>query len=157
MSNDDRDEIGTLMDSFLSNEDLNNLAAEELAGALMAHGIKTRDVFGDGDGVNVSFGGLRDAETMLTLAMAEDGPGTLYDRAASSCVTLTELAHAEEDSGVEVDESAITRAFRDGWTWMVHPDMRGRVVSWHTSACMSADDAMQVASRLNELRNGVAL
>lgn len=157
---DDRDNtegLKKLMDEFMTDGSLGDLAAEELAAALKAHGIFVHPVFADEDGVNVALGGLRDAETLLALTIAEDGPGTLYDRATSSCVTLTKLSKDADATGVEPHEWEVAAAFRAGWKWLIHPEMSGRVVGWHITVCIPPDDAMALASRLNEIRNGGAV
>lgn len=158
---DDRDNtegLKTMMDEFMRDGALGDLAAEELAAALKAHGIRVNgEVFADEDGVNVALGSLRDAETLLALTMAEGGPGTLYDRATSSCVTLTKLSKDADATGVEPHEWEVAAAFRAGWNWLIHPEMRGRVVGWHITVCIPQDDAMALASRLNEIRNGGAV
>lgn len=134
-----------------------NLGADELKSALSAHGIHVPHCGGDEDGVTLHLADLKDAELMMSLAFeGPAGPGTLYDRAVGSCVTLTAMSNAES-AGALVSEQAVADAFEHGWTWMMHPDMSGRRVSWHISLTIPTDDACQVAARLNELRNGGAL
>jgi hypothetical protein len=138
-------------------EYLANIGADELKGALEAHGVRAPHCGGDEDGVTVHLVDVKDAELMLSLAFeGPDGPGTLYDRAVSSCVTLTAMS-AAESAGADVSEQQVAAAFDQGWTWIMHPDMDGRRVSWHISVTIPTDDACQVAARLNELSNGGAL
>ena len=132
-----------------------HVAGEELALALKAAGIQVLDCFGDADGVNIAFGGLKPAEALLTIvADGQNGPGSLYDRAASSCVTLTALAH---EHGDDVPDEALAEAFRNGWDWVVHPHMQGRVMGWHVSVTVPAADANTVTAKLNAFRLGGAL
>ena len=138
-------------------EYLANISAEELKAALDVHGVRSPFCGGDEDGVTLHLADLKDAELMMSLAFTgPDGPGTLYDHAVGSCVTLSALS-AAESAGAAVPEEAVADAFEQGWTWMMHPDMDGRRVSWHISVTIPTDDANQVTARLNELRNGRAL
>lgn len=132
-------------------EYLANISAEELARALDLHGIQAYNVGADEDGVTVSLAGIRSAETLLTLTLeGTDQPGTLYDRATSSCVTLSAL-------GEDATEGQVADAFEAGWTWMIHPDMTGRRVGWHVHLTLPAADADQLTARLNELKRGYAV
>lgn len=149
--NSDRDESKGIMSlDWTTPEYLSNLAAEELGHALSVRGISWRTCFGDEDGtVSLAFGQLRDAETMLTLAVpGPTGPGTLYDRVTSGCVSLAALAEAKGDDASEDEVGAILDA---GWSWMVHPDMRSHVAGWHVTVGMSTADANTVTARLNAL------
>lgn len=129
---------------------LANISAEELGIALRLHGVRALNVGTDEDGVSVAFVSLRDAETLLTLATdGTGGPGSLYDRVSSSCVTLSAMA----DSG-EPTQDQVGAALDGGWVWMVHPDMSGRRVGWHVTATMPSDDANQLTATLNELKRG---
>lgn len=132
-----------------------HVAGEELALALKAAGIEVLDCFGDEDGVNIAFGGMPGAEALLTIiANGDQGPGSLYDRAASSCLTLSKLA-VEHDG--DVPEEALAAAFRQAWDWTIHPHMRGRIMGWHVSVTLPAYDANTVTASLNALRLGGAL
>lgn len=123
------------------------VVAEELQRALGQHGIHVHDVEGDEDGVHASFADLRHAETMLALAVeGADGPGSLYDRVSTGCVTMADLP--------EADEAVIAHVLDTSWTWMVHPAMSGRFVGWHVSVTMPSADANTVTARLNELKRG---
>ena len=122
-----------------------NVAAEELGAALAAIGTLTLLVEGDEDGdVNVTFAQLRDAETMLALSINGDGsPGTIYDRAAGSCPSITELsAHGDLDEATYRD--LVTR----GWTWQIHPHMSVHRVDWHVHVSLPAADANHVTASL---------
>lgn len=129
-----------------------NVVANEMADALSYAGIvhHETDVDRDGD-VVISFGGLADAAALLSLVLTgSGGPGSLYDRATDSCVTL-----AEADSDMSEDEfRAATEA---GWTWFVHPHMTGRRVEWDARVHIPAADASAVVATLNTLRNGGVL
>lgn len=130
-------------------EEMAQASADELSRALEAHGIGAYDVDVAGeDGVSLALSGIRSAETLLTLAIdGPAGPGTLYDRATSSCVTLSEL---DEDAPDEsVDESLDA-----GWLWVIHPAMSGRVVGWHVHLTLPAADANRLTARLNEIKRG---
>lgn len=132
-------------------ENLAHVAAEELSAALDAHGIRVRYVTAAGLDVDVAFGALRDAEVMMTLAFdGNGGPGSLYDRATSSCLSITELA---AQYGADVPDGRLEVAFKLGWDWQVHPDMHGRRMGWHISVTMSHSDANAVTAALNALRN----
>jgi hypothetical protein len=132
-----------------------NVAAEELARALDLTGIGFMGAAGDEDGdVSVAFHTLADAEALMTLAVPQNmDAGSLYDRATSSCVTMSELAeHGENPS-----DGQIEHAIRSGWTWTIHPAMRGRRMGWHVSVDIPAADANQVTANLNALRLGGVL
>lgn len=132
-----------------------HVAGEELALALTAAGIQVLDCFGDEDGVSIAFGGLAPAEALLTIvADGSKGPGSLYDRAASSCVTLSHLAQQHDG---DVPDEALAEAFRAAWDWTVHPHMSGRVMGWHVSVTLPAYDANTLTATLNALRLGGAL
>lgn len=146
----DRTTEGHLMTGW-TEEDLAHVAADELSAALDAHGIHVRGVVASGLDVDVSFTTIRDAETMLTLSMdGSGGPGSLYDRATSSCLTVTELASTY---GTDVPGGRLEAAFRMGWDWQVHPDMHGRRMGWHISVTLAHTDANTVTAALNALRN----
>lgn len=133
-------------------EDLAHVAADELKAALDAHGILTHGVAAEGLDVDVSFVGLRDAETALTLAVdGSGGPGSLYDRATSGCITTTALAAEHPDH--DVPDAAIEAAFRAGWDWVIHPDLNGRRAGWHVSVTMPHSDANTITATLNAIRN----
>lgn len=133
-------------------EFLSNLAAEELAQAAGHHGIELTASGHDGR-VSVSFHDLRDAETLVSLGLEEAGPGTVYDRATGSCVTImTKL-----DAGDELTDEQMDAVFSSSWVWGVHPHMVGRRMGWHVSVMMSDQDANAVTANLNTLRNGGAL
>lgn len=137
-----------------SAHDVADVAADELAKALEAHGIRHTGSDGDGDDATVTVGlaSIRDAETLLSLVFeGPAGPGTMYDRATSSCVTLTQL---DDDLDDDTMSKLVGDAFENGWTWMIHPTMSGRVVGWHTSVTIPFADVFLVTARLNELRNG---
>lgn len=135
-------------------EYLGNITAEELGKAIDQLGIGIRGCWSDDDGarINVAFHSIRDAETMVSLGvLAEQRPGTLYDRAAASCVTLAEFANRSEvptDAGFE----AIMNA---SWHWIIHPDMNGRRMGWHVSVDIPSADAQQLTANLNAVRLAV--
>ena len=136
-------------------EYLANIAADELGSALDAHGIGFTTCFGDEDGfVSLSFDSVRGAEAMLTLAVdGTGGPGSLYDRASASCVTLSHLAQ----QGADVPDEQVEAAIKAGWVWTMHPAMLGRMTAWHVSVDIPTADANQVTANLNTLRHGGAL
>jgi hypothetical protein len=132
-----------------------NIAAEELARALDLTGIGFMGTAGDEDGdVSVAFNSLADAEALMTLAVPQSAAiGGLYDRATSSCLTMASFAEAVEPPSDEQIEHAIVT----GWTWTIHPNMRGRRMGWHVSVDIPAADANQVTANLNALRLGGAV
>lgn len=135
-----------------------HVAGEELALALAAAGIEVLDCFGDEDGVNIAFGTLAGAEALLTIvADGNNGPGTLYDRAASSCVMLSHLKEQADAQERDITEAELSEAFRAAWDWTIHPHMRGRIMGWHVSVTVPAYDANTVTAKLNALRLGGAL
>lgn len=160
MSNDDREcggAEGAYRDRYdegftmtgWTEEGLAHVAADELSAALNAHGIMIRSVVAEGLNVNVAFGALRDAETMMTLSIdSSGGPGSRYDRATSGCITLSTL-----DPNGDVPLNQTEAAFRLGWEWRIHPDMRGRRMGWHATVTMPHTDANSVTATLNALRN----
>lgn len=147
----DREGASGMTSDWTTPEYLANISAEELARALDMHGIQAHNVGADEDGVTVSFAGLRSAETLLTLTLeGTDQQGSLYDRATSSCVTLSNLPDDATDGDV-------ADAFASGWAWIIHPHMTGRVMGWHVSVTLPAADADQLTARLNELKRGYAV
>lgn len=147
-----------MMESMGSMEDTEhwaNVAAEELARALDLTGIGFMGAAGDEDGeVSVAFNSLADAEALMTLAVPQNvDAGSLYDRATSSCLTITALTEQDERPSDEQIQTAI----RAGWTWTIHPAMRGRRMGWHVSVDIPAADANQVTANLNALRLGGVL
>jgi hypothetical protein len=134
---------------------LATVAAEELGLAMAQLGIGFADLYGGGDGmVTVNFQGPADAESLLTLALSEDEtPGSLYDRATSSCVTLASFVL----SGETPSDDQLRAAIASGWKWNVHPAMSGRRMGWHVAVEMTAADANQLTANLNALRNGGVL
>lgn len=134
------------MDSMSSTDETGfwaDVAAEELARALQAINIRFNGVRGEEDGdVYVSFGSLRGAEAFMILGMDNDrSAGSVYDRAAASCITLGEM---DDDAPDEL----ITAAQTSGWTWMIHPHMNGPVMGWHVMAVIPMSDAVTVTARL---------
>lgn len=132
-----------------------DIAAEELARALDLTGIGFLGATGDDDGdVLVAFQQLADAEALMTLAVPQStAVGSLYDRATSSCLTMAALGDAE----VEPSDEQVEHAINTGWTWTIHPAMRGRRMGWHVHVNLSAADANQVTANLNALRLGGAV
>jgi hypothetical protein len=113
---------------------LATVAAEELGLAMAQLGIGVAD--------------------LLTLALSEDEtPGSLYDRATSSCVTLASFVL----SGETPSDDQLRAAIASGWKWNVHPAMSGRRMGWHVAVEMTAADANQLTANLNALRNGGVL
>lgn len=137
---------------WTSAEYLANIAAEELTNAMTQLGIGIVTSYSQTDGtVAVNFQGLADAETFMTLTLTSDEtPGSLYDRATASCVTLTGYGQLENEPSREAIEDAV----RAGWTWTVHPAMRGRRMDWHVMVEIPVDDAHHLTARLNQLRLG---
>lgn len=127
------------------------LTAEELLLAMEQLDI---DVINCGFGhtereITIAFQSIRDAERVITLGVPHDAqPGSFYDRAAASCLTLMSLgAQDEEPTEAEVDE-VIDR----GWLWTIHPDLNGTRMAWHVSVDLSAADAQQLTANLNAAR-----
>ncbi|AMD42801.1 hypothetical protein SEA_XKCD426_60 [Streptomyces phage Xkcd426] len=133
-------------------EYLSNLAAEELRDAMAILGIGFMGAHGDEDGcVTVAFHQLADAEALMTLGVqGDERPGSLYDRATASCVTLSSYAA----SGTEPTDEEIRDAIHVGWTWTIHPAMHGRRMGWHVSVDIPHADAATLAANLNALRLG---
>ena len=129
-----------------------NIAAEELARALDLTGIGFMGTTGDEDGdVCVAFNSLSDAEALMTLAVPQNSTiGSLYDRATASCLTMASFM----ESGAEPSDAQIEHAIRTGWSWTIHPNMRGQRMGWHVSVDIPAADANQVTANLNALRLG---
>lgn len=138
------------MTEWTNREDLANVVAGELLAAMEHMGIGVDACYSlDGDHVTVSFQDIRDAETMMSLGVTADArPGSLYDRATSSCVTLTAMAAADEPP----DDGDVENALDAGWTWSVHPVMIGRRADWHVSLDLSPEDATRVTANLNTIR-----
>lgn len=133
-------------------EELAVMAADELAKAMDANGIGYNSCYGADDGdVGVSFVHISDAELLMSRSMVSDEtPGSLYDRASASCVTLSGLA------GQDVPEERIEGIIDAGWLWVVHPSMKGRWMGWHVHVEMSSADAFAVVASLNNYRTGGA-
>lgn len=129
-----------------------NVAAEELGQAMTKMGLGFLGTVGDEDGnVTVAFPSLRDVEALMVLAVpADHTPGSLYDRASASCVTLSSYAA----DGVEPTPDVIAQAVDAGWMWAIHPHMVARRMDWHVSVDLPTSDANQVTANLNALRLG---
>ena len=136
-----------------TDEDMAKVAAEELGTALRKLNLGYADCTDDDDRVALDFHDLSEAAVLLTILFRNPaGPGTLYDRATSSCVTINNLS---DRYGDDVPRTALQHAFGEAWIWQVHPAMtESRVVQWHAGVTMSGDDAMAVAAALN---SGAAL
>jgi hypothetical protein len=129
------------------------VAADALVDALVAVGARVlgNRLTGSGKDIRVemAFVSMRDAETMLTLAVPSDmRPGTVYDRASAGCVSLNEMI----DHGVEPDTEDLARIQQVSWQWNVHPDIVARHVDWHVSVSVPHKDAATVAAALNAAR-----
>lgn len=132
------------------------IAAEELSRAMGRVKVECM-TFGSEFGVNIKFPSLACAESLLALAVPEDPrPESFHDRAMSHCAALAALHDRDDITGPESDAEA-DRLMEAGWTWMIHPVMRGRAVGWHASVVMTAEDANQLTVSLNTLANGGAL
>lgn len=133
--------------SWTTDEFLGSIAAEELGKALVRAGVNIVQTACDGDGdIHIYFASLKDAEAMMVLALREDGPGTLYDRASDNCVSLMALP---EDAPPET----VDKLMHDGgWTWNIHPHMRGRRMNWHLKVYMTTSDANELTALLNGVR-----
>lgn len=140
------------MTDWTSAEYLGNIAAEELCAALELVGVGDVRCFANDNGdMSVSFPDIRDAETMISLGVPADArPGTLYDRATASCVTLSVMAAQDEPP----EDTAIEAAIEAGWDWSVHPNMIGRRMDWHVAVVMPMTDATYITASLNALRRG---
>ncbi|QBZ73551.1 hypothetical protein SEA_MISCHIEF19_66 [Streptomyces phage Mischief19] len=129
-----------------------HVAGEELALALTATGIDVVDCYGDEDGVTIAFTGPEGAAELLNrvLDRSELGPGTFYDRATASCVSLSELSRKH---GHDAPEELISKAFNEGWVWTVHPHLtlEGEL-GWHVTAELPAYDANTITAKLNAAR-----
>lgn len=141
---------------WTNDEYLSNIAADELQRALTRAGLSATDVTGTGEGrVFVRFRGLPDAEAFLSLALTQDPrQGTLYDRASASCGTLNAIWELDDE---ERASQLADEAMESGWTWLMHPHLRGRTVGWHVAADMPHPDANAVTAALNSLPAGGAL
>lgn len=139
-------------DNWTTPEALANRAAEELAAALSRHGIDYLGCFSDDDGdVSVSFVTMRDAETALSLGMpADPRPGTTYDRATASCVTLNSWARTD----FEPTDADVAMALQAGWQWTIHPHTVGRNVGWHCTVDLPSADANVLTANLNAVPGG---
>lgn len=137
---------------WTSEEYLGNMGADELEAAMDKLGIRTVMVAYTGDGqVSVHFGTLADAEALMTLGVGgHGGPGSLYDRATSGCLTLTEM----DRNGQTIDPDVVSLALMASWEWTVHPDMQVRRMGWHAAVSMTVADANQITVNLNTLRLG---
>lgn len=137
---------------WTNGEHLANIAAEELTTAMAMVGIGYLNVGGGEDGsVTITFPSLADAEALLTLAVVENQtPGSLYDRATHSCVSLTEWAA----TGYEPTDDQLAATIFAGWEWEIHPSMNGRRMGWHVHVEMTSADANQLTANLHALRLG---
>lgn len=133
-------------------EDLAIMAADELSKAMDANGIGYSSCYGADDGdVGVSFVHISDAELLMSRSMfSDETPGSLYDRATASCVTLSALAVA----GQVIPEERIEEIIDAGWLWVVHPNMDRRRMGWHVHVEMTSADAFAVVASLNNYRAG---
>lgn len=132
-------------------EYLGNITAEELYGAMERLGIRANGCWAadDGSRINISFADIRDAEAMVSLGVVSDfTPGSTYDRAAASCVTLASFA----ERGVDPSESEMGAAMDAAWNWTIHPAMDGRRMGWHVSVDLPTADAQSVVADLNAMR-----
>lgn len=134
---------------------IGNVTADELSAALAMRGIRFTGVMpNDEDRIMVFFEDLVDAETMLTLTVqGEQTSGSLYDRASDMCVTMSESV----DNETEYTDEQIEELTARGWTWLIHPAMNGRRVTWHVRADIPMGDAAEVTARLNALHHGGAV
>lgn len=129
------------------------LTAEELGRALGASNITYIgcgfSVDTDDREVSIAFNGIEEAERMVTLGVPYDPvPGSFYDRAVASCVTLTDLGSRDQEASDEELAGALGR----GWLWVIHPDRSGGTFRWHTSVDLSLSDAQQLTANLNAVR-----
>lgn len=140
-------------------EELASIAAEELSDAVFRAGIRITECYGDGESkVSLSLSELRDAETLMTLVTdGSGGPGSFYDRATGSCVSVAAMAAADTVSGREVDEDALWAVMAAGWDWSVHPHMTGLRMGWHVTVTLPVEDANAVSAALNARVRGVSL
>lgn len=134
-------------------ERMAEMTAEELGRALTATGVAHigcgYSTDGDDRQVSIAFTGIRDAERMVTLAVPYDArPGTFYDRAVASCITLTDLG-ARDDVPTDAE---VADAVDRGWLWTIHPDRSSGRFNWHTSVDMGLTDAQQLTANLNAAR-----
>lgn len=132
-----------------------DVLCEELSEAAQRRGIRINECYESGGEVHVSFPGIREAEEFVRLAVpVEDrGPGSLYDRCTSSCVSLVAIATEHGDGEVseltDDERNAVAQAIDTGWTWQVHPDVQDAWVGWHVAVDMSPADAQTVIAHLN--------
>lgn len=124
------------------------LAARELAQAAAPFGVMLHATVRDSRYVSVSFRTLRDAETLLSFAVPQDGPGSMYDRATGGCVSAT----ASFEAGVSLDEDDVDRLTRTAWLWDIHPDITRRNVDWHVGAAVPTTDVIAMVAALSAAR-----
>lgn len=129
------------------------LTAEELGRALGASNITYIgcgfSVDADDREVSIAFNGIEEAERMVTLGVPYDPvPGSFYDRAVASCVTLTDLGSRNQ----EASDAELATAIDRGWMWVIHPDRSGETFRWHTSVDLPIADAQQLTANLNAAR-----
>lgn len=133
-----------------------NLAAQELCESLSKLGILAHvsaNYDADG-GVAVVFASIGEAQTFMSFAVdSSDGPGSLYDRATASCLTLAQCA----EEGLEAGDTKVVAAIKAAWDWEVHPSMRGVVAEWHVRVTIPVNDATAVVATLNTKLRGGAL
>lgn len=136
------------MTDWTGAESVAMITADELERAATRIGIAVLGCFLDSETrIVVHFNDIRDAETMLSLAVpASDRPDTLYDRATERCVTLADPTLVES-----MGDAAVEAAIETAWNWTIHPTMTGRRMDWHVSVGIPVDDAATVAAALNRL------
>jgi hypothetical protein len=149
---DDREGVRAvdMAQDWMGSEELAQFTVEELSRVMDLLGINHMGCYlaDDGD-VSISFRDIRDAETMVSLGVTADArPGTMYDRATASCLTLSELGRGPESPS----EGDVRDAIEAGWSWTIHPNMVGRRMDWHVSVDITPEDASQLAANLNAMR-----
>jgi hypothetical protein len=135
---------------WTTEQDVAEVIGEELSHALQRVGVQFIGVAcaDAGDEISVAFRSIEDATRAIDLGVPYvDQLGGFYDRATSSCLTLSALA-AED---VHPDDRRVADALDTGWTWVIHPDRSGpgNRMAWHASVDMTPSDAQQLTANLN--------
>lgn len=132
-----------------------DVLCEELSEAAQRQGVRVNECYESDGEVHVSFPDIREAEEFVRLGvpMADTGPGSLYDRATSSCVSLAVIAvqhtGGELDDLTDEEREAVAQAMDAGWAWQIHPSVIGARVAWHAAVDVPAIDAQAVIAYLN--------
>lgn len=144
------------MNEFMTPEEMAEVAADALKDALTKNGVRVVGCSGLEGVVSLSLEEMRDAELLMSLSFdGPDGYGSRYDHATNGCVGRAALDEYER-RGHDVT-GLVDQLYETSWTWLIHPDMTDRRVSWHVAVVIPTEDALAVSATLNELYNGGAL